>query len=124
MIHYIDYDKRTGLILGRGIAPTLPQDTETIGYIEHQHRGEIYVRDGIPVRLPPSRDELLFEVRKERDARLANTDKVWSPDYTEGGQPLTEERKNAYMVYRQALRDITTQEDLANLIWPVLQADG
>lgn len=39
-------------------------------------------------------------------------------------QCLTEERKSAYLVYRQGVEGHYTQEDLANLIWPVLPASN
>lgn len=123
-MHYIGYDRVTGKILSSGTDTELPQDNERCLYREFRLNGETDVVNDIPVKLPPSRDELLVMIRRTRDDLLARTDKVWAPDYTEGGQPLTEERKNAYLVYRQALRDITTQEDLSNLIWPILPANG
>jgi hypothetical protein len=32
--------------------------------------------------------------------------------------PLTEEKKQEWKVYRQALRDITLQTDPFNIVWP------
>ena len=48
-------------------------------------------------------------IRAERDRRLKETD-IWAlPDRT-----MTQ----AQIDYRQALRDITTQSDTSNIIWP------
>jgi Phage tail assembly chaperone protein len=82
----------------------------------YHHKGETHVQDGIPIKILPSWDDLLVEVRKKRDAMFALTDKVLTPDYTENWEPLSEERKNAYLTYRQALRDIIERDDLTNLI--------
>lgn len=50
--------------------------------------------------------------RAERDRRLQETDWTQLPDV-----PL--ETKEAWAVYRQALRDITEQPDPFNIQWPV-----
>ena len=53
-------------------------------------------------------------VRAERDAKLAASDWTQLPDV-----PLA--TKEAWAVYRQALRDITNQPDPFNITWPVLE---
>lgn len=118
VMYYICYDKGTGVILHHGFHHELPEDTFEFGFIAAQYNGETVVQNGAAIKLPPTTEELLPAIRKKRDALLAATDKVWAPDYTENGQPLSEERKESYRVYRQALRDITEQEDLVNLTWP------
>ena len=50
-------------------------------------------------------------VRAERDRRLLASDWTQLPDV-----PLT--TKEAWAVYRQALRDITEQPDPFNIVWP------
>ena len=50
-------------------------------------------------------------VRRERDKRIAETDWTQLPDV-----PL--ETKELWAVYRQALRDVTEQEDPTNIQWP------
>ena len=51
--------------------------------------------------------------RPERDRLLQKCDWVVSK-YTELGQPIPDEWKT----YRQALRDITSQSDPDNIVWP------
>ena len=58
----------------------------------------------------------LKELRKERDTLLTQTDKYVIPDW-----PHTSvESANAWVTYRQALRDLpSVTEDPANPVWPV-----
>lgn len=51
------------------------------------------------------------EIRGQRNKELQDTDWTQLPD-----APAD---KTAYEVYRQALRDVTTQTDPFNLVWPV-----
>lgn len=61
------------------------------------------------------------QVRSQRDSKLTNTDWTQLPD---AQATLSQEDKEAYLVYRQALRDITNQPgfpwDGQNIPWPVL----
>lgn len=50
-------------------------------------------------------------VRQIRDQRLAESDWTQLPD-------VTTDDPQAWLDYRQALRDITTQNDPNNIIWP------
>ena len=52
--------------------------------------------------------------REKRAARLAATDWTALPDV-----PLSEERRQQWQAYRQALRDVTDQPDPVNIVWPV-----
>ena len=53
------------------------------------------------------------EVRDERGAKLRNC------DWTQGADsPLTSAQKTKWRTYRQALRDITTQDDPSKIDWP------
>ena len=52
--------------------------------------------------------------REERDRLLSASDWTQMPD-----SPLTAAQKTAWAVYRQRLRDITTQADPAAVVWPV-----
>ncbi len=56
-------------------------------------------------------------VRAKRDSRLLASDWAQLPDV-----PLR--TKEAWAIYRQALRDVTTQEDPFNIIWPQPPAQG
>lgn len=53
------------------------------------------------------------EVRAERDRRMSASDWVVLPDVS-----MSAERKQAWLEYRQALRDITKQSDPAAIVWP------
>jgi hypothetical protein len=64
------------------------------------------------VRRVETADEVLIGVRVQRDALLKASDWTQLPDV-----PLT--TKEAWATYRQALRDITSQHDPFNIIWPV-----
>ena len=52
--------------------------------------------------------------REQRNTLLAETDYILMPDY-----PLTEEQRELWTTYRQALRDLTDQEGWpTNIVWP------
>jgi len=51
------------------------------------------------------------KIRKDREKLLKNTDWV-------SGSDVPQSLKDAWFPYRQALRDITTQEDPFNIVWP------
>jgi hypothetical protein len=52
-------------------------------------------------------------VRPERDKLLLES------DWTQGtDSPLSDSKKAEWRTYRQALRDMTTQSDPENVIWP------
>lgn len=54
------------------------------------------------------------EVRKKRDALIAETD--WTQT---GDAPITDEQKAEFAVYRQALRDIPkTYSNPDDVVWP------
>ena len=57
----------------------------------------------------------LKELRKERDTLLTHTDKYVIPDWPHASV----ESANAWVTYRQALRDLpSVTEDPANPVWP------
>lgn len=54
------------------------------------------------------------EIREERNSLLLETDKYMTLDY-----PISEEDRTLVREYRQALRDITKQEEFpTNVVWP------
>lgn len=55
-----------------------------------------------------------YDVRRHRNALLERSDWTRLDDIT-----LTEEKKEQWKDYRQALRDITNQPDPDNIIWPI-----
>ena len=63
---------------------------------------------------PPPLSMTESEAREKRDKLLAETDWTQLPD-----SPLSEDLREAYRVYRQALRDIPSQEGFpASIVWP------
>ena len=58
-----------------------------------------------PVPVPPTEAELFQMLRTKRDRRLAATDYLLMPDYL-----LDDTLKGAVQAYRQALRDLPSQE--------------
>lgn len=105
--------------------PTIPSDAVEIAIDVHrelingQTAGKIIVSDdtGFPVLVDPpekTSDELAISVREQRDKLLAETDYLVMPDY-----PLTKTAFAKIKLYRQKLRDITSQgtfpEDVS---WP------
>ena len=62
----------------------------------------------------PDENQLRWQVIRERDQLLAESDYYVLPDY-----PSTEEGLEAVKTYRQALRDITAQEGFPKEVeWP------
>ena len=60
-------------------------------------------------------EQLWNRVRVRRDALLTQSDILVLPDRWNS---YTEQKQNALSAYRQALRDITTQSDPDNIVWP------
>lgn len=54
-----------------------------------------------------------IKVREQRNSLLAQSDWTTLPD-----SPLSQEQKQQWIVYRQALRDVTIQPDPFNIVWP------
>jgi hypothetical protein len=53
-------------------------------------------------------------IRKTRNVLLANSDWTQLPD-----NGLSDSKRAEWVVYRQALRDITNTVDLSNVVWPI-----
>ncbi len=53
-------------------------------------------------------------IRSQRNSLLSESDWTQLPD-----SPLLSEKKTEWSVYRQELRDVTSQSDPNNIIWPV-----
>lgn len=61
--------------------------------------------------------KLADEIRKIRDELLKETDKYLLEDF-----PITEEQKEKYKIYRNALREIPEQQGFPHDVsWPVLE---
>lgn len=62
----------------------------------------------------PTDEDVADQMRAERDRKIAETDYLAMPDY-----PLSDEDKKAVIAYRQALRDVPTQECFPReVVWP------
>ena len=61
---------------------------------------------------PISNEDAWAIVRAMRNAELTATDWTQLPD-----SPLTPEKKAEWAVYRQSLRDVTTQENPREIVW-------
>lgn len=91
-------------------------------------RGDCYIEELAPVggvrrfqivAVPePTDEEIAERVRRERDGKIAATDYLAMPDY-----PLCEEDRAVVTAYRQALRDVPTQEGFPRkVVWPDVPA--
>lgn len=76
---------------------------------------EMYLReDGHPLGEFKKDADFAAEVRAKRNALIAETDYMAMPDY-----PLPEEKRQAMLAYRQALRDVPEQVGFPRQIdWP------
>lgn len=87
--------------------------------------GEVYEHREImliPVIIPPSDEELLVEIRRQRDQLMADFEWRYTRHerQTRLGITPTDSLSNLD-AYMQALADVTLQEDLNNIIWPSYQ---
>ena len=132
-IPFTTYSKVTGQVLTTGVSPT-PETYETgsVAVIQGKQYGAGWFDNGVFNSLPNRPSDfhnfnwqtkqwvdqrtpfLQWEmVRKDRDRRLAASD--WRvTKAAETGIPIPSE----WATYRQALRDITTQADPFNIVWP------
>jgi hypothetical protein len=70
--------------------------------------------DTPPPPMPPTPEYLAASIRAERDRRIAACDYLMIPDY-----PLSPESRAAWEAYRQALRDVPSQDGFPNaVVWP------
>jgi len=60
-----------------------------------------------------TREGVLASIRNTRTQLLKATDWVMTAD-----SPITGSSRVIWLAYRQALRDVTNQPDLLNIIWP------
>ena len=62
---------------------------------------------------PRSNTEAWAAIRLERNKKLFQTDWTQLTD-----SPLSSKEKSDFQIYRQVLRDLTTQSDPFNIVWP------
>ena len=94
------------------LAPQIPEIP--LGKFLEWDGGDWVIRD-------PNENELIFkwyEIRQQRNQLLANSD-IYVLKYYENNTPVSLELKE----YRQSLRDITTQENPWNIVWPTIPSN-
>lgn len=86
-------------------------------YVEEEMAGVNKVVDGQPVYMEPAFDEAqaLAKIRFERGLLLAGSDWTQMSD-----APIPETLRQAWGLYRQALRDFPSTCDPKNVQWPAL----
>lgn len=119
------WDSRYPIPAGYAI---LPDDFDASIYQQYNGCVAVEVVDGVVASMTPDETAwsawqaalpdpdiaLAEEVRAQRDALLADTD--WTQM---GDSPLTDESKAEFAVYRQNLRDITSQAGFpSDISWP------
>lgn len=84
-----------------------------VGEVERAYDGRYFVAGHAPM-MP--QEEVVTQVRAERDRRLAETDWYMMPDY-----PADPDTLEVVKNYRKALRDITLQSGFPRDVeWPVM----
>ena len=136
MKYYCVYKKQTGQIVRSGVCPDnmfdlqIVEDDEKI--IESKASWEFnYIKNGIVLQMPnkpsnfhvfdylkecwiPNFDLADFDIKNKRNQLLQQSDWTQIPN-----NPLTPDQQQQWAVYRQELRDITTQSGYPfNVVWP------
>jgi hypothetical protein len=71
------------------------------------------IREKTSEEIQTEKNEKWKQIRMQRGRLLQSSDWTQLSD-----SPLTEEKKEEWQIYRQSLRDITTQTDPFDIIWP------
>ena len=91
------------------IAVGTPEIAASLGWVECPNDvgiGWTFDGAGIPLPPPPDTEGEAAQVRADRNKRLVESDLMVVPDRWAA---MTPEQQSMWSVYRQALRDITTQ---------------
>lgn len=87
--------------------------------------GEVYEHreiTEIPPIIPPTREELLEPIRMERDRLMSEFEWRYTRYERQVRLGITPTEDIAVMdAYMQSLADITTLDDLTNIVWPMYQ---
>ena len=119
--HYILEDNRVWSVAEAKFVSSAPEDA-VLGPCPDEHgesslEGLVGCLDfyGFPKGELKTDEEYAFEAREKRNALIAETDYMAMPDY-----PLPEDKRQAVLAYRQALRDVPEQAGFPRQIdWPV-----
>lgn len=117
---WVNYDKNTELLTADGYLPVVVIEEATtekpiIKYRQLNGRIEQYAEAApVPSVPEPTEEQQEMQVRAARNSLLDLCDWTQLPD-----APLTEEQKQAWAEYRQALRDVPEQAGFPeNVVWP------
>lgn len=117
---WVNYDKNTELLSADGYFPVIVIEEPTsakpiLKYREVNKRIEQYAEAApVPSVPEPTEEQQEMQVRAQRNSLLTLCDWTQLPD-----APLTEEQKQAWAEYRQALRDVPEQAGFPeNVVWP------
>lgn len=105
-VHYVLYT----------VKPDEPLKNVTEGTpikIDEDYYENWVVTDCTPEEIEIRLDRQWADVRYQRNQYLSQCDWTQLPD-----SPLTPEKKEEWAVYRQELRDVTSQPDPFNITWP------
>lgn len=119
--YYVLSDGRVWEISSAKFVPAVPEGgIFRHPYAEDGSYGEKGLREcllffGWPLGELKTDEDYAAEAREKRNALIAETDYLVMPDY-----PLPEDKRQAVLAYRQALRDVPEQEGFPRQIdWPV-----
>lgn len=117
---WVNYDKNTELLETDGYLPVIVIEETTaekpiVKYREVNGQIEQYAESApVPSVPEPTEEQQEMQVRAQRNSLLTLCDWTQLPD-----APLTEEQKQEWAEYRQALRDVPEQTGFPeNVIWP------
>lgn len=114
---FASYDRTTGKIRCTNSKPN-QHDPEVEDQIEVDGYHYTHVIDGVPTVIEESvpLEILLHDVRRFRNNLLNHVDLVYCNP--ERWEQMTQEQKQAWRAYKQALRDFPSTCDLHNPVWP------
>lgn len=117
---WINYDRNTELLEADGYLPVVVVEEQTaekpiVKYREINGQIEQYAEAApVPSVPEPTPEQQEMQIRAQRNSLLTLCDWTQLPD-----APLTEEQKQAWAEYRQALRDVPEQPGFPeNVVWP------
>lgn len=123
----VDYMKQNGFV--KIIHDTTPYDPSTHRMSDFPTysviNGEVYEYRAIteiPPIIPPTREQLLESIRIERDKLMREFEWRYVRYERQVRLGITPTDDITLMdAYMQSLADITTREDLTNIVWPMYQ---
>ena len=109
----LNYNVHVVYPVGRGSDYTKNYTEGTPQLINGQYFQNWIVTDATQEEIDQRLDSQWIQVRSIRNQYLSECDWTQLPD-----SPLTSEKKQEWVVYREQLRDVTLQPDPFNITWP------